>query len=179
MYLRAKTIVAVVVTIGVCGLAFAQAPDPRPGATTPVQVMNGASNPVPVTGNVTVSGSPDVTVSGSVATTSEDTTVLLQETFLNVNTTIPANHRTDAVDVSPYKTVRVVVANGSCFGCGGYTVLIENPYVIGKATIPGSPSFPVFTETYVVPGQTLRVAIGNNVSGETSGWAVRIYGRRN
>jgi hypothetical protein len=184
MYLRATTIVALVGTIGACGLAFAQAPDPRPGATTPVQVMNGASNPVPVSGKVTLGGSPSVTVSGNVATTSADSTVLIHEEFLTVNTTVDANHRTAEVDVSPYKYVRVVAARSSlsCAGgaaCNGNTVRVENPDTLDQVSFPGSVSFPVFQEVYTVPGQKLTVAIANGGSPATSVWAVRIYGRRN
>ena len=179
MYLRAKAIVAVVVTIGVCGLAFAQAPDPRPGATTPVQVMNGASNPVPVTGNVTLGGSPSVTVSGNVATTSADSTVLIHEEILTVDSPVDANHRTAAVDVSAYKYVRVLAARGSCTGCNGNTVRVENPYTLDLASFPSGANFPVFQEVYTVPGEKLTVAIANGGSPATSQWIVRIYGRRN
>jgi hypothetical protein len=181
MYLRATSIVTVVVTFGVCGLAFAQAPVPRPGATTPVQVMNGASNPVPVTGNVTLGGSPSVTVSGNVATTSADSTVLIHEEILTVNTTVGANHRTAEVDVSAYKYVRVVAARGSssCQVCNGSTVEVENPYTLDRASFPSTVNFPVFQEVYTVPGQKLTVAIANGGSPATSQWIVRIYGRRN
>ena len=45
---------AAVAAFGVSGSVFAQtAPNPRTGATTPVQVVNDGSNPVPVTGTVT------------------------------------------------------------------------------------------------------------------------------
>jgi len=55
------------IAIGFCGSAYAQGhpPDPRPGASTPVQVMNAPSNPVPVTGVV----SGDVKVTGEVKVT--------------------------------------------------------------------------------------------------------------
>ena len=44
---------AVVAAFVVGGTAFAQAPDPRPGATTPVKVVNTVANPGPVTGTLT------------------------------------------------------------------------------------------------------------------------------
>src|SRR5215468_11004513 len=48
----------VIAALGVATTANAQAPNPRPGATTPVQVMNTTSNPVPVTlqGTGSISG---------------------------------------------------------------------------------------------------------------------------
>jgi len=61
MNLRAYA--ATVTALCIAGLAHAQVPVPRPGATTPVQVMNGATNPVPVS----VSNLPSTqTVTGTV-----------------------------------------------------------------------------------------------------------------
>lgn len=52
-----------VVAITICSAALGQAPDPRPGASTPVQVMNTTANPVPVSvqGSLSVSGNVSVT----------------------------------------------------------------------------------------------------------------------
>ena len=44
---------AALVAFVVSGAAFAQGPDPRPGATTPVKVTNTPDNPVPVIGTLT------------------------------------------------------------------------------------------------------------------------------
>jgi len=64
---------AIATLIAAGGSAFAQgAPDPRPGASTPVQVMNTTTNPVPVTGAVT----GRVTVTGDVSVMNSAGTVL-------------------------------------------------------------------------------------------------------
>ena len=57
----------VIAALGVATTANAQAPNPRPGATTPVQVMNTTSNPVPVTlqGTGSISGTVNAVQSGS------------------------------------------------------------------------------------------------------------------
>ena len=42
------------------GVSLGATPDPRPGASTPVQVVNQATNPVPVTGTLGVNGTVPV-----------------------------------------------------------------------------------------------------------------------
>jgi hypothetical protein len=55
------------ITVFVPWMAHAQDSNTRPGKATPVEVTNTPSNPVPVTGTFTVSGSADVTVKNDAA----------------------------------------------------------------------------------------------------------------
>lgn len=59
------------------------APDPRPGATTPVQVMNPASNPVPVTGSLELTGNAKVTVTNTDANPLPVEVLNLDDSVLN------------------------------------------------------------------------------------------------
>jgi len=59
------------------------APDPRPGATTPVQVMNPTSNPVPVTGSLELTGNAKVTVTNTDANPLPVEALNLDDSVLN------------------------------------------------------------------------------------------------
>jgi hypothetical protein len=114
--------------ICVSGIAFGQgAPDPRPGATTPVQVMNGASNPVPVTGTVT----------GTVNVSKTQTIALLEMVG------IPMNFQTAApLDTSRCGSLRIVLkSNGP-----GLLFTLTTP--VGGTATGNTPYF----STLVPPG---------------------------
>lgn len=59
-------VIAAIAALVVSSWGFAQGvPNPRPGASTPVQVVNGPSNPVPVTGTIGLTGNANVTVTNA------------------------------------------------------------------------------------------------------------------
>lgn len=159
--------------------------------SAPVTVVNTTANPVPVTGSVGVAGgitisnssSNPVPVSiqdlGSVSTTSGDKTVLVGEFVLDVTGTDPANFRTPAIDVSPYKLVRVVVSLGNCTLCSTATVTVLNPFLVDRFTIPITGGEATQQAVYEIPGEQLNVAIGNAAANTISSWLIRVYGRRN
>ena len=110
-------------------------------------------------------------------TTSADKSVLITDAVLNVSGVDPAFFKTDSVDVTPYKTVRVVVMLTQCFSCSPGKVRVESPDVIDTFTVSTEPPG-AGSRVYEVPGESLEIAIANSNPG-TSTWSVRIYGRRN
>ena len=64
--MRAHMVIGAIAALVVSSWGFAQGvPNPRPGASTPVQVVNGPSNPVPVTGTIGLTGNANVTVTNA------------------------------------------------------------------------------------------------------------------
>jgi len=59
-------LIAGVVVIGVCSTAMGAPPDPRPGPSTPVTVVNTPDQPVPVVGDVEIVNTSPVPVVGDV-----------------------------------------------------------------------------------------------------------------
>jgi hypothetical protein len=160
------------------GLVHAQ------GALKPVdaRIVNTESNPVPVTGTVTLGGGG---VTGTLK--SGDKTVVVHEGTIQVTTTSEANHTTPFLDVSDYKEVRLVISNGSCGPCSN---LVAEVFA-GSAT--GSPfridMVPVdFTtttfgawasRTYSTPGMRLLVALRATTPGTSNSVRVAVFGRAN
>lgn len=201
MKMMASLVSAAVAAICVCSAALGQAPNPRPGATTPVQVMNGTSNPVPVqiqgTGNI--SGTVTVTntettplfVDGTVDTTSADTTTTLYQNFIEVTDTFFGNHNTSVINTKNYKSVRVVAYRGSCSGCADpVNVIVKS---IGPSGgFPSSITMDNFllntddgeigmfaSRVYEVPGEAILLSFKNPAPGSTNSVGVLVYGRRN
>ncbi len=106
----------------------------KPSPSTPVQVVNDSTTPVPVTGNVSVAGTSNVNVTnGSLPVTQSGTwnvgisgtpSVNVVGGSVNVGTKIVASFEADNVDsqqhtfgpydISPYSKIRfTVVANGN------------------------------------------------------------------
>jgi hypothetical protein len=70
--MQVRVLAAFMGALSIGGFAFAQgAPDPRPGATTPVQVVNTDANPVPVRipGGVAISGDVEIVNTSPIAVT--------------------------------------------------------------------------------------------------------------
>ena len=70
--MKLNLLLALSIAACVPAVAFGQgAPDPRPGASTPVQVMNGPDNPVPVSGSLQISNTSadPIPVIGAVSVT--------------------------------------------------------------------------------------------------------------
>ncbi|HSQ80211.1 MAG TPA: hypothetical protein VLU54_03570 [Casimicrobiaceae bacterium] len=137
-----------------------------------VTVTNGTSNPIPVT------------INGSGNVTSGDSTDLLLDTVLSFESTVAV--QTAAIDVSRYKTVRVVATMGGCYLCNTTRFRVSSDYFpLESLDVPFvNPddfnfSNTYFARTYEVPGQTLTVSGASAVAGATSYWLVRVYGRRN
>lgn len=112
-----------VVQLPLAGSAQGQAKDPRPGPSTPVTVTN---TPLPVTvgGGVNVTGSVTINNASSnpvpvVGTViNGETTQLLYDQFLTISSLNYRNNpEVGPIDVSDYKTVRVVLRRGSCGPC--------------------------------------------------------------
>ena len=181
-----RAVLMALAAAGASGIVAAQAvSDSRPGPSTPVTVVNGTINPVPVTGTVTgtVSGTVEVT-DGKVTTTSDDNTDLLLDTVIELTST--ARVATIAIDVSRYKSVRIVALMGGCVNCNTARFRIESdfypldsfnvPYTTGDAF---NFSNTYFTRVLEVPGEKLQLAGAMANSGTSSYWVVRVYGRRN
>ena len=195
--MKLRVLTAAVAVICVSGFAYGQAPNPRPGASTPVQVLNTTANPVPVTvdGGISVSGSVTVSntaqnpvpVSGVVI--SGEVTELLHSSFVTVDNPLSANNPSiGPIDVSGYKTVRVVLRRGSysCGPCAAVPAPTAYVQAAGNRTIDklviNEPDLDIgafASRSYDVPGTQLTIRFtGDNY---TSSYTVNvsIYGRAN
>jgi len=182
------------------------APDPRPGATTPVQVMNGSGNPVPVSGTVAIAntGSSPIPVTGSVSvvtstssplivegvaeTLASDKTVDVLRELLTATTMVFANHRI-SVDTSAYKTVRISARRSSCSGCAPVALRIASGYygaTMDLVTFPfqsGSQADELgYSRSFDVPGTSIYIEVRNTTNtgfDQTNAVAIEVAGRAN
>ena len=192
---------AIIAATSISGLVSAAPPNSTPGPSQPVQVMNTTANPVPVTGTISgsVTGSVQVTNTASnpvpvtmngtakVQTTSNDTTDLLLDTSLLLESTAEQNSAT--IDVSGYNSIRVVGLMGFCLSCGSLTarflITVDSfPIDSFNVSFNNGPALFSFDQTYFarvydVPGKNLVVTGASAVDGPHSGWGIRVYGRRN
>jgi len=170
-------------------LVWAAGPDPGLNVT----VTNPPTQPVPVTGTIAVGNSATnpLSVEGSVDTVAADKTATILAQFILVTDTFDGNHIIGPINVSDYKTIRIVANRGSCTGCadpvrvrviargsaGGTTIanqldtfLLDTPNGgVGKSA----------SRTYEAAGESITLSFSNPAPGSQNDVAVLIFGRRN
>jgi len=166
---------------------YAQAPDPRSGPSTPVQVTNTTSNPVPVT----IQGNTTVTLEGSVTTSAADTTETVIAQFITVTDPFDGNHIIGPVSIKQYKSIRIVANRGSCIGCADpVRVRVISRGTLGGTTIanqldtflldtPNGGVGKSASREYDVAGENLLLSFSNPAAGSTNEVAVLVFGRKN
>lgn len=137
--------------------------------------------------------SDDQSRSRATETISVDKTKLLHREAIEVTTPNDGNHSTGLIDVSGYKTVRVVIERGACGPCGtevranvfSHTATDEPPqsarldsFLIDEDA--GEHAFATFaSRAYDVPGQRMRLTFRNPSDGFNNQVIVLVFGRRN
>lgn len=173
-----RAALAALTIVGCAAPAFGQ------GALKPVDanIVNTPSNPVPVTGTVTLGGSG---VTGTLK--SGDKTVTVHSSTIDVTSVVAANHQTPVLDVSDHKEVRVVISNGSCGPCSNLIAEVYafaatgNSYQIDEIPVNFTPtSFGAWaTRTYSTPGARLMIALRATTGGSSNSARVALFGRAN
>jgi hypothetical protein len=173
-----RAAIAALAILASAGTAFGQ------GALKPVDanIVNTPSNPVPVTGTVTIGGSG---VTGTLK--SGDKTVTVHSSTIEVTSVVAANHQTPVLDVSDYKEVRVVISNGTCGPCSNLIAEVYalpatgSSYQIDEIPVNFSPtSFAAWaTRTYSTPGARLLIALRATTGGSSNSARVALFGRTN
>ena len=192
---RFSPLIAGVVALGVWSNAMGADPDPRPGPSTPVTVIN---TPLPVTvgGDVKVGGS--VTINNTEASpvpvvgtlSNGDTTQQLYDDFITVDKVdYRDNPQVGPIDVRDYKTIRVVLRREGCAPCGATpprafirTVGTANtePRTIDKVTIDNQDGDvgQWASRTYDTVGTSLVISFQSD-AGSNSTVRVIVFGRAN
>ena len=151
---------------------------------------------MPVTGTITgtvsvTNGTDPLLVEGSVDTVAADKTATILAQFITVTDTFDGNHIIGPINVSDYKTIRIVANRGSCSGCadpvrvrvsargsaGGTT--IENQMDTFLLDTPNGGVGKSASRTYEVAGESISLSFSNPAPGSENIVAVLIFGRRN
>jgi hypothetical protein len=169
---------------------------PQSPPSAPVTVVNQPANPVPVTGTLGVSGSVTVgnTYQNPVPVTgvvlSGEKTVLLSDHFYTVDETDHHNSTVvGPIDIQDFKSIRVVLRNGSCSNCGvGATAYIQTIGTISSqaetidAVLINNQDLDIgrwASKTYDVVGTQLLIQMLSDAAGASYGVRVMVFGRAN
>ena len=148
--------------------------------SAPVTVVNSTSNPVPVTGTVSITGD----VAGGVQSLDENVT-LYSEQLQVTSTSFFVS--TPEIDVKAYKEVRVVIERDSCGPCATISagVLVKG----SKGFLQNIDAFSATSEgvgvgqfasrTYTVPGDKMQIYLRAGAGGTSNSVSVLVIGRAN